>query len=106
MVEYEKDARNHEDYLGQLQFVALRSWNFRFEEMDGFVAEETNSTAAESRQFWTRDKLIARHQLPDLIQWVAFCFDSPLVSRFDDLQFVPVGFYHYPRIDPEEREAS
>ena len=80
MVEDEKDARNHEDYLGQLQFIALRYRNFGFEEMDGFVAEETNSAAAESRQFRARDKLIARHQLPDLIQWVACYFDSPLAS--------------------------
>ena len=49
MVEDEKAACNHEDGLGQLQFVALCRRNFRFEEMDRFVAEETNCAAAESR---------------------------------------------------------
>ena len=42
MVEDEKAACNHEDHLGQLQFIALRCRNFGFEEMDRFVAEEAN----------------------------------------------------------------
>src|SRR5262249_28296280 len=63
MIEDEKAACNHEDHLGQLQFIALCERNLPFEEMDRFIAEETNGATAESRQSWTRDKLIARHQL-------------------------------------------
>ena len=74
--------------------------------MDCFVTEETNSAAAESREFWTRDKLIARHQLSDLIQWVTCYFDLALDSQFDDLQLGPVGFDDDPRIDTDKGEAS
>ena len=85
MVEDEKAACNHEDHLRQLQFITLCCRNFGFEGMDRFVAEETDSTAAESRQFRTRHKLIARHQLAELIQWVTCYFSPPLDSQFKDL---------------------
>src|SRR6266550_6688087 len=61
MVEDEKAARDHEDRFWQLEFITIRRWNFRFEEMDRFVTEKTDSPATESRQFRTRDKLISRH---------------------------------------------
>src|SRR6266487_1916015 len=67
MVEDEKSACDHEDHLGQLQFIALRYGNFGFKEMNRFVPEETDSAAAETGKFRTRHKLIARHQLADLI---------------------------------------
>ena len=46
MIEDEKTARDHEEHLGQVQIVALRHWNFGFEEMDRFVAEKSNRAAA------------------------------------------------------------
>src|SRR4029450_3783160 len=98
MVEDEKAACNHEDHLGQLQFIALCRRNLRFEEMDRFIAEETNGATAESRQFWARDKLIARHQLADFIQWVACHFGPTLDSQFGDLQVASVAPYDDPRI--------
>ena len=85
MVEDEKAACNHEDHLRQLQFITLCCRNFGFEGMDCFVAEETDSAAAEPRQFWVRDKLIARHQIAELIQWITCCFSPPLNSQFEDL---------------------
>ena len=106
MIEDEKAAGNHEDHLGQLQFIAFRHRNFGFEEVDCFVAEEANSAAAESRQFRTRNKLISRHQFLEFIQWVACYVDPPLDSRFRDLQLTPEAFYHHPRIDSYEGETS
>src|SRR5436309_11374429 len=106
MVEDEKTTGNHEDHLGQFQFIALRCRNFGFEEMDRFVAEETNGATTESGQVWRRHKLIACHQIANLIQSVACPFDSPLFAQLGDLQLVPVDFYHHPRIGPDEGETS
>src|SRR4029077_7981991 len=105
MIEDEKSIRNHEHHLGQFQFIALRCRNFGFEDMDRFVAEETDGTPTESRQFRTRHKLIARHQIADFIQRVACSFDSPLFAQFGDLQLVSVDFYYDPRIAPDKGKA-
>jgi hypothetical protein len=106
MIENEKVACNHEDHLGQLQFVTLCWRNLGFEEMNRFVAKETDCASAKSGQFRTRDELIARHRLAELIQRVACHLDPPLDSQFDDLKLVSVGLYHDARIYPGEGEAS
>src|SRR5215510_640061 len=106
MIKNEKAARNREDHLGHLQSIAFRYRNLGFEEMDRVVAEDTDSAAAKSRQFRTRDKLIARHQLAELIQWVACYFNPPLFSRLDNSKLVSVGLYHDPGINTDEGETS
>src|SRR5262245_30346773 len=106
MIEDEKTACNHEDHLGQLQFIALRWRNLRLEEVNGFVAEKTDGAAAESREFRTRDRPIARHQFADLVQWIACHCNPPLRFRLQDSKFPTVAFYHDSRIAPHKGEAS
>src|SRR5215813_10101837 len=105
MIENEKTARNRKDHLGQPQSIALRYRNLGFEEMNRLVAEETDSAAAKSRQFWTGDKLITRHQLAELVQWVTSYFD-PLLSRLEDSNLMAVGLYHDSWVNPDQGEPS
>src|SRR4029450_7419121 len=98
MIEDEKTVGNHENHLRQLKFIGLRRWDFGFEEMNRFIAEETDGAAAEAGYPWERIPLIARHQFAALIQGVPRYFSPPFLSRFDDSQFAPVTFYHHPRV--------
>ena len=61
MIENEEAGWDHEEHLGQLEIVSVRDWDFRFEKLDRFVTEKTNSAARKTRQFRVRDEPISRH---------------------------------------------
>src|SRR5213079_440887 len=91
VIENQKRARNHEQRLRQLKFVLPRQWNFGLEKVDRLVADKPDSTASEAWQFRVRYKLITRHQFSHLIQGIAACFESPVVSVLDHSNLAPVA---------------
>ena len=106
MIENQKRAWNHKQRLGQMELISLRKRDLRFERMDRFVADKSNSAACEARQFRARHELIARHQISDLVDRIAACFESPLVPVLDDSNFAPVALQNHARVHANERKTS
>src|SRR6476620_2011991 len=106
MVENEKAAWNHEDCLGQLEFVPRWNWNSGFEKMDRLVAEKADSATSKPWKFWARRKTITSHQLSQLIERIAAHLEPPFVSLFDQTEIVPMALDDYAGFDADKRKAS
>ena len=106
MVENEKGPWNHEDCLGQAEFVPRWNWNSGFEKMDRLVAEKTNSATSKPWKFWARQEAITSHQLAQLIERIAAHLEPVLVFPFDQPEIAPMAFDNYAGLDADERKAS
>src|SRR5262245_62029430 len=95
MIENQKHARNHEQRLGQLKFIALCGWNFGLEKVDRLVADESHSAAGEARQLLVRYKPITPHQFSNLVEGITAHFESPFVSILDDSNLAPVALQNH-----------
>src|ERR1700747_252331 len=105
MIEDEEATRDHQEHFGQMEIVALREWDFRFEKIDCFVTEKTNSTSSEPRQFRVRDKPIGRHQFTDFVERVRRRFKAPLGVGIGNSDFASVTLDNEAGFDPDERES-
>src|SRR6266404_288888 len=106
MVENEQAPGNHEEHLGQMQIVTLRDRNFRFEEIDRFVAEKSDSAAGEPWHFRKRDNLVTRHQFADFIKRIGHRLKTMLASLVYNLDLTTVTADDEARVAPDERESS
>src|SRR5258708_6462051 len=105
-MEKQKHTRNHEQRLRQLKFILLRQWNFGLEKVNCLVADKSDSAAGKPRQFGARHELITRHQLPNLVDWIAAHFESPVVSVLDDSNLAPVALQNHASVHAHERKTA
>src|SRR6266699_2469303 len=74
--------------------------------MDCLVADKSDSAAGKPRQIWPRHELITRHQLPHLIEGIAACFESPVVSVLDDSNLAPIALQNHASVHTHERKTA
>src|SRR5262249_25527520 len=106
MIENQDSAWDHQERFGQSKFILTWEWNFGFEKVDRFVANETDGATAKPRQFRTRYELITTHQLLHFVYRAAAYLQSLFLFALDDSNLASMALHHHARINANERKTS
>src|SRR5262245_16170409 len=106
MIENQQDAWNHQERFGNSKFILTCERNLGFEKVDCFVANETDGATGKPRQFRTRYKPIATHQLLYFVDRTPAYLQSVFLFVLDDSNLQSVTLHHHARINADERKSS
>lgn len=108
VIEDDERVGQHEDHIGQFQFIVRRVRDSRLEKADHVIGQITNGAPTKDGQAVDLDWLVGRHQLLQLGErlGILLCGEGAGLAIFAHLDFASPRSEDHLRVVPEEGKAA